>query len=296
MPTGPIYKVTIYMTHEQWDEMSRWSANLGKPAWEGLEHAEDQINECVKFDESFKPPMPLKKYVKDPDPCFMMRYDILHKRVPTVEDISRFDLKAMAFTHALIIGRRATGKSHLVRDIIASKGITDGIICSSILEPYEDIKVEKYDAFDQDIIQNFLTTQKTAIQSVKYGNETLYDVNKFVVFDDCLSGQDVKNPIVDHLVHNTRQYRLTLIHTQPYAMQTPCTYRTNVDCAFVFGDENASNRKKIYDMYGGVFPSFEVFNKYMTALTNKAHHCMVLYMCAKQSRIEDNVFWYVAKA
>jgi hypothetical protein len=62
---------------------------------------------------------------------------------------------------------------------------------------------------------------------------------------------------------------------------------------FILRENIVSNRKRIYDSYAGMFPSFEVFCQVMDQCTEN-FECLVIHNNAKSNKLEDQVFWYKA--
>ena len=63
---------------------------------------------------------------------------------------------------------------------------------------------------------------------------------------------------------------------------------------YLFLEKTISNRKRLYDHYAGMFPSFEIFCQVMDACTED-FHCLVVNNNAKSNKLEDQVFWYKAE-
>jgi hypothetical protein len=69
--------------------------------------------------------------------------------------------------------------------------------------------------------------------------------------------------------------------------------RTNIDYVFILRENIVANRKRIYDNYAGMFPTFEVFCQVMDQCTEN-FECLVINNTTKSNKLEDNVFWYKA--
>ena len=70
--------------------------------------------------------------------------------------------------------------------------------------------------------------------------------------------------------------------------------RSNVDYVFLFRENNYQNRKKLYDQYCGVFPTFDMFCSVFDVVT-EGYGCMVIDNTSRSNKIEDIVFWYEAE-
>ena len=80
-----------------------------------------------------------------------------------------------------------------------------------------------------------------------------------------------------------------------YALGIPPNLRTNIDYVFILRENYVSNRKRLYENYAGMFPSFEVFCQVMDQCTEN-YECLVVHNNAKSNKLEDQVYWYKADA
>jgi hypothetical protein len=78
-----------------------------------------------------------------------------------------------------------------------------------------------------------------------------------------------------------------------YALGIPPNLRTNVDFVFILRENFVNNRKRLYDHYAGMFPTFEMFCQVMDQCTEN-FECLVINNNAKSNKLEDQVFWYKA--
>ena len=62
---------------------------------------------------------------------------------------------------------------------------------------------------------------------------------------------------------------------------------------FILRENIWSNRKRLYDHYAGMFPTFEMFCETMDQCTEN-YECLVIDNTSKSNKIEDQVFWYKA--
>ena len=80
-------------------------------------------------------------------------------------------------------------------------------------------------------------------------------------------------------------------------MQAPMgispSLRTNIDYVFILKTTNASDRKKIYENYAGVFPSKDIFEKVLDGCTSD-YGCLVIDNTATTNELTDQVFYYKA--
>ena len=69
--------------------------------------------------------------------------------------------------------------------------------------------------------------------------------------------------------------------------------RTNIDFVFILRENIVSNRRRLYEHYAGVFPTFEIFCQIMDQCTNN-YECLVIDNTSTSNKLEDIVFWYKA--
>ena len=121
------------------------------------------------------------------------------------------------------------------------------------------------------------------------------DPRAFLILDDCLydnTWQKDKN--IRHCFMNGRHYKLMFILTMQFALGIPPNLRTNIDFVFILRENYITNRKKLYEHYAGMFPSFEIFCQVMDQCTEN-YECLVIHNNAKSNKLTDQVFWYKAE-
>ena len=199
----------------------------------------------------------------------------------------------------VLIGKRDTGKSFLCKDILYHHmGIPVGQVISGTEganQFYSKIvpKLFIHDEFKTDIVQNMLQRQKIMIEKIN-GGENL-DPRAFLILDDCLyDNQWTKDKYMRSVFMNGRHYKLLFLLTMKYALGIPPNLRTNIDYVFILRENYVSNRKRLYEHYAGMFPSFEMFCQVMDQCTEN-YECLVINNNAKSNKLEDQVFWYKAE-
>ena len=219
--------------------------------------------------------------------------------------LKKFDMASIAQDSVvLFIGKRQTGKSFLVRDLLFHhKNLPIGTVISgteganaffSKIVPSIFIHGE----IDPKTLQNVLQRQKMVIRSMKQQFEqwgsTNTDPRAFLILDDCLYDKSwVKDKTIRCMFMNGRHYKLLFIITMQYALGIPPNLRTNVDYVFILRENIFANRKRLYESYAGMFPSFDMFNQVMDQCTEN-YECLVIHNNAKSNKLEDQVFWYKA--
>jgi len=204
----------------------------------------------------------------------------------------------------VFIGKRETGKSFLVRDLLYyNQDVPIGTVISGTESAncfYGHIVPSLFihDQYTPEIIHNTLKRQKMVVRKMKqeedaYGQSTI-NPDAFLILDDCLYDSSwTKDTNVRSIFMNGRHYKMMFIITMQYALGIPPNLRTNIDYVFILRENYVSNRKRLYENYAGMFPSFEVFCQVMDQCTEN-FECLVVHNNAKSNKLEDQVFWYKA--
>ena len=121
------------------------------------------------------------------------------------------------------------------------------------------------------------------------------DARSFLLLDDCLYDNTwVKDTNIRSFFLNGRHKDLLLIITMQYVMGIPPLLRTNIDYVFILREPYVQNRRRIFENFAGVFPTFEVFCQVMDQCTEN-YECLVIHTNSKSNKLEDQVFWYKAE-
>ena len=204
----------------------------------------------------------------------------------------------------VLIGKRETGKSFLVKDLLYyHQSIPIGTVISgteSANSFYSDIipSLFIHDEYTPDLIHNVVKRQKLVVKKYKRdlanSGHSRVDPRAFLILDDCLYDKSwIKDTNIRTLFMNGRHYNMMFIITMQFALGIPPNLRTNVDYVFILRETYVSNRKRLYEHYCGMFPSFEMFCQVMDQCTEN-FECLVINNNAKSNKLEDQVFWYKA--
>jgi|UniRef100_A0A6C0IPX3 hypothetical protein len=228
-------------------------------------------------------------------------------------ELQKFSMKSISFKPdeskgpvCVLVGRRDTGKSFLCRDLLYyHQDIPVGVVVSGTEEGngfYGNLvpRVFIHNEYSSAIIEKLLIRQKTVLKQIKKELETrkrsTIDPRTFVILDDCLyDGSWAKDKLMRLLFMNGRHWKVMLIITMQYPLGIPPTLRTNIDFVFILREPYIANRKRIYDNYAGMFPTFESFCQVMDQCTEN-YECLVINNNSKSNKLTDQVFWYKADA
>ena len=228
-------------------------------------------------------------------------------------ELKRFDMKSISFKPneskgpvVVLIGRRDTGKSFLVRDLLYyHQDIPIGTVISGTEEGngfYGKLvpKLFIHNEYNTAIIENILKRQRSVLKQIKKEVETFkrstIDPRTFVILDDCLYDNTwSRDKMMRLLFMNGRHWKVMLIITMQYPLGIPPALRTNIDYVFILREPYIANRKRIFENYAGMFPTFESFCQVMDQCTEN-YECLVINNNAKSNKLQDQVFWYKADA
>ena len=92
---------------------------------------------------------------------------------------------------------------------------------------------------------------------------------------------------------NGRHYNTLFLITMQFPLGIPPNLRTNIDYVFILRENNINNRRRIYENYASMFPTFEMFCTVMDQCTEN-YECLVVQINANSNKLQDQVFWYKA--
>jgi hypothetical protein len=107
-------------------------------------------------------------------------------------------------------------------------------------------------------------------------------------------GTWLKDPNILELFFNGRHHHLSFILTMQYSVGIPPEMRSNFDYIFLLAEDTISNRKRLYEHYAGMFPTFDIFQQVFTDITEN-YGIMVINNRVHSKNLTDKVFWYRAK-
>lgn len=207
--------------------------------------------------------------------------------------IREFDLSTMRkHRSSIVIGKRDTGKTTLIKDLISKtcNEIPHGTIITATdkltyagMVPDEQL----HETYSPDIVKEVLNRQTQSVTAIE-------DRRAYFVLDNCMYDTSwSKEPLILALILNTQSYHLTVFLSMAYALAMQQTVRSNIDYVFIFKEPIAQNRKRLFEFYANVFPSYEQFCEVLDAYTTD-HTCLVIDNTSSSTRLEDRVFYYKA--
>lgn len=227
-------------------------------------------------------------------------------------DLKKFNMREITFKPdenkgpvIVFIGRRDTGKSFLIEDLLFHhQDIPIGTVISGseAANGFYSAHVPKlfiHDEYTPVLIENVIRRQRAVLNQVKGEIEKTgrrqIDPRAFVILDDCLYDQGwTKDKLMRMLFMNGRHWKVMLIITMQYPLGIGPNLRTNIDYVFILREPYMTNRRRIWENYASMFPTLESFSTVMDQTTQN-FECLVINNNAKSNRIVDQIFWYKAE-
>jgi Poxvirus A32 protein len=217
-------------------------------------------------------------------------------------NIKKFDMNSIKDDSIVVlVGKRNTGKSFLIRDIMHNK---KDIPIATAISPtemankfYGDFIPPMFihQEYNTNILKKIIHRQKKLTKRIQKGEN---DIDRRTVFimDDCLYDSKgwVNDKYIRCLFMNGRHFGMMYLLTMQYALGIPPQLRTQIDYVFILRDNVIANRKRLYEQYAGFIPNFDMFCRIMDQCTEN-YECLVIHNGSKSNKIEDQIFWYKAE-
>ena len=203
----------------------------------------------------------------------------------------------------VFIGKRKSGKSFAIRDLMWHKRtIPLGHIVSGSEEAnpfFSDFFPSTYidgECSESTLNDIFKRQQKIKeIKKTQQKNGTKKVDSRFmIVLDDCLHDKKwQKTEEIRKVFMLGRHWDIFFILALQYVIGIPPNLRSNIDYVFIFRDFSISNRRKLYDNFGGCIPSFSLFCTLMDHLDK--YEALVLCNDIDKVKFEDQVMYWKAQ-
>lgn len=185
----------------------------------------------------------------------------------------------------MCVGKPKSGKTTLVNDIMSHKAY---ILRGIIIAPTAKFHTQ----YDTAILTDMFRTQEIMHrENQSRTSETRLDRRAYLVMDGCMTDIHwLQDRNIRGLFMQNRSYGLFVLITLNIMYMMPPGLRGCIDYLFLFSTD--SNRLSyIYEQFGYIFPSFDVFNATLDECT-KDNGCLVIHLAKPSSILEDVVFWY----
>jgi len=227
-------------------------------------------------------------------------------------ELSKFNMRSIAFNPdeakapvIVLIGKRDTGKSFIIQDLLYHH---QDIPVATVISPtergnkfYTDFvpRLFIHDEYNSQIVANILTRQRKLLKQrnkeLEMYKKSNFDPRAALIMDDCLYDNSwAKDKLMRFIFMNGRHWKIMLIITMQYPLGIPPNLRSNVDYVFILRNNINRDRRVIWENYASMFPTFESFCTIMDQTTEN-YECLVIFNNAKSNQITDQIFWYRAE-
>lgn len=194
----------------------------------------------------------------------------------------------------LVCGRRNTGKSVVIRDLLYHMPKPDFAVAMAptedTLKMFREFLPESciFDHFNQDKIERIVSLQRELVSRGK--KRTV-----LILLDDCMYAKGcLKSTAMRSIFLNGRHDNISLIFAAQYLMDVDVALRTNIDYVITMRESILANRQRLHRNFFGVFSKFDEFEKVFAACTNDYKAMILDNTVSNTSEPTDSVFWYKA--
>lgn len=214
---------------------------------------------------------------------------------PTVQ-LRRFDLSRVPDDAVcLVIGKRRTGKSTLIRDILFKKRhLSYGIACNGTEESnraYAKLMPDMYvyDDYAREAIVSLVSAQRESKRTRSTAPSC------FLILDDVgFEKKMSSDKALKQILQNGRHYNMFSILALQYLMSVDVSMRANFDFVFCFAEKNSTILQKLHKNFFDQFDSYGTFESVFKACTAN-YECLVLDNTSTSAAVEDNIFYFKAE-
>jgi len=153
----------------------------------------------------------------------------------------------------LIIGKRESGKTSLVRDIYQKiqNELSEVHVFSNVTSCYSDITHAIYDDFN--LLHDFLAHCHDRP-----------DINKLVIIENVINREQIK--LLEDLLFRARHYNVTLIVTIQHPIAMMPEHKNQFNYIFTAYHDFVADQKTLHDIYFYMYPSFDYFQQQLNKL------------------------------
>lgn len=221
-------------------------------------------------------------------------------------NLKKFELKkaAQKTFNAVVIGKRNTGKSVLVADILyylTKQKVPRACVFSATEESNKFFCKHIPDTFifdDSEVesrLQAIVQDQKDLMMKRQLGKiPANTDLRIVIVLDDIgYNKGTLKSKIVKFIFMNGRHYDIIVVLAAQHVMQLTPDLRSNCDYVICLKESNSTAMKHLYSNFFGIFEKPSHFRNAFDACTQN-YGCMVLNNTVQTGDVNDVINWYKA--
>jgi hypothetical protein len=194
----------------------------------------------------------------------------------------------------LVVGKRGTGKSTLIKDILyhLRKKVDISFAMSPTIDTirmFEECmpKSHVYNEYSLAHLQNMIKQFKALKEEDK-------ERSGLLALDDCMYEKSIMKTKEMRQVHmNGRHFNLYFVNAMQYVMDMGPDLRSQVDYLFVLKENIISSRQKLWKYFFGMFEKYSEFSMVMDKCTNN-HECLVLDNTQPENELTNSIYYYKA--
>ena len=198
----------------------------------------------------------------------------------------------------LVLGKRNRGKSTAVIDICQYVKAPKAMVFSATdhcAHVFDQIFPPRHVVPDltEEKLEHLIRVQKNLTAKDKRFEKT----GCLLVIDDV--GFDrrfwQRSKALSEIMCNGRHYNFTVILALQDAVSLPPALRAQLDLVFCLSEAFASNQKRLYDFFFGMFDDFSNFRKCLQECTRNYGMLVLDNRSKDPSDLQQTVFWYRAQ-
>jgi GTPase SAR1 family protein len=209
--------------------------------------------------------------------------------------VRELDLSIISTSSKIVaIGKPGTGKSSVITALLYYKKHIYPVIqiYSGTENPTNHFSqyvgdVLIYPELSEEGVKNFIKRQLLAKKYLEVSAGIL-------VIDDCTDDPKILNkPLFQKLYKNGRHFDMLFILSLQYALDIKPNIRNNIDGVFIMREPNVLTRKKLWENYASVIPTFKIFCKIMDEITTD-FTALYIHNQTQTNDFRDCIYYYKA--
>jgi hypothetical protein len=208
-----------------------------------------------------------------------------------------------------VLGKRNTGKTKIVLDILAHNRDVPVVTCISLSDQFNRTYAKHipsrfiFHKYTPELLSKVLERQQKVVNKRVMAAEGVgdpkykdMDTRLILIMDDCLADANSwkNDENLAWIFYNGRHVDITLIMTMQYQIGIGPKFRGNLDYVFICKETKIVEKEKLWKYYAGMFRNMNSFDQILTHFT-KDYGVMVLDNTSQSDKIEEQVYYYKAK-
>lgn len=203
----------------------------------------------------------------------------------------------------LIIGPSYTGKSHLLKSLLA----TVGVPFATLVNPtefadnfYGEILPEqcKIEELTDSVLEKICNRQREICKVMRDHPQINVDPNACLIMDNCVPDlidlKWAKNQNFKFLFRSGKVAHINVIFTANYPLPIPAHFLPAIDYVFILKETNPKHKKKLWEQFGDMFQDYKIFDNVLKNLTKEKYTAMVIDRTKITDKLDHKIFYYKA--